>query len=341
MSYSSESILDIKANIKDVKEFVELLGYKSLGYVKYDNLGTSSQYHWFNYEDYKSIYGVELSIYIIDSTIHVETRTNISRSYYDLVHQNKTIKLLRKYFGGIFITDAGKGRYLHPNSNPPSPSASGCHLAFTSFGSNLIRVHQYIDNRDFGIAKKEKTGIYWLDQYNPGLFSNNLILPFLVSIFEDYWKTTYIALLRYSENKESVLKSNKISAERLVEISQGILSVEEGFANSISFARVSMVCKHFSTLDRKLNFASVLMKPYRRRKKNLFESLEEMTEIRNQIIHEASYPTILEDRYIEDLLFILHDAIERCYKELTTIKNWKYKKTWSAGSRKRYDRQTA
>lgn len=331
MSYESENILDKRVKFIDVLNFIELLDYKYLGMWDGEELGKIKSYHWFDKKDYKSTMGVELSAYIFEGKICITTRTNASRSYYDLEHQNKTIRLLKKHFSGNFITDEGKGRYLQPRSGPPEPSAAGCHLAFSSFGSNLIRARKYFDNRNFGEKKEESTNLYWLDRYNPKLLSNNFIITFLVSIFEDYWKSTFIALLKYSANKEAILKNGRISADRLVQISNGELSVEEGFSESISFARISNVCNQFKILDKKLDFAGLLRKPYRRRKKNLYDTLEEMTEIRNSIIHEASSSIMLDEEYVKDSINILHDSIERCYKELTKANGWTYFKTWGTG----------
>ncbi|MDZ7650702.1 MAG: hypothetical protein U5K54_28165 [Cytophagales bacterium] len=254
----------------------------------------------------------------------------VSRSFYDLEHQNKTISHLKKYFGGSFRTEEGKSRYLQPKLGPPEPSAAGCARAFSSFGSNLIRVRQYFDNRAFKREQKTSKHLF-LDRYNPRLFSNNLILPFIISVMEDFWKSTYVALLKYSENKEAILKTSRITADNLVLISQGDSSVEQAFADSMSFARISAVCNHYKSLDKQLDFASVLKKPYRRRKKNLFDTLEEVTEIRNTIIHEASSPIILDDDYIKDVINVLHDSIERCYKHLTKQRNWTYEKAWGVG----------
>lgn len=326
MSYESENILQDK-NEKQIIEFVELLGYKYSGIWNVDNDGKVRDFYWFEVNDFKSITGVELSIYHKNKKLVVTTRTNESRSYHDLVHQNKTIRLLKKHFGGVFTTDYGKSRYLKPEGKPLEPAASGCQLAFSSFGTNLIRARQYFDNRKF-TREQETSDIDWLNRFNPRLISNNLLLPFLVSIFEDYWKSTYTVLLKYSENKESILKGNKIYADRLVQISQGEITVEQGFADSISFARISVVCNHFKLLDKRLDFASVLKKPYRKRKKSLFDTLEAMTHIRNTIIHEASNPIILDDNYIKDSMNILHDSIERCYRELTKYKHWVFDKTW-------------
>lgn len=326
MSYESENLL-LDKNEKQVIEFVELLGYKHSGIWNVDNDGKVRDFYWFDSTDYKSINGVQLSIYHKNKRLIVTTRTNESRSYYDLVHQNKTIRLLKKHFGGIFITDYGKGRYLKPEGRPPEPAASGCHLAFSSFGTNLIRAQQYFQSRKF-TKEQETSDLDFLNRFNPRLISNSLLLPFFVSILEDYWKSTFVALLKYSDNKEAILKSNKISSDRLVQISKGELSVEQGFADSMSFAKISIVCNHFKAVDKRIDFASVLRKPYRKRKKNLFDSLEEMTQTRNIIIHEASYPIILDDDYIKDSLNILHDSIERCYKELTRLGNWTFYKTW-------------
>lgn len=331
MSYESENIIDKKTSLKDIEDFVKLLGFKFQGIWNSKKLGKIRSYHWFEKSDYKSTNGVELSIYYFEDLLRITTRTNESRSFFDLEHQNKTIKLIRKHFGGEFLTDMGKGRYLQLKGKPSEPSASGCHLAFSSFGSNLIRARQYFDNRKFGDVEQKPSGYYWLDRYNPRLLSNSFILTFLVSISEDYWKSTYIALLKYSENKESILKGGKIFPDKLVQISNGHLTVEEGFAESISFARISSVCNHFKAINKKFDFAAVLKKPYRRRKKNLFESLEEMTDFRNLIIHDASSPVMLQEDYIKDCINIMHDSIEKCYVELCNISGWQFDKTWGVG----------
>lgn len=331
MSFESRNIIDSSVNIKDVKSFIELLGYKFIHRRSIESLGIVNEYLWFEHNDYKSTSGVELAIYTFENSIKVYTRTSISRSYYDLEQQNKTIKLLKKHFGGSFISDFGKGRYLVDNITAKEPSDSGCSLAFNNFGMNLIRAKIYFDSRDFGERNNEPSGIFWLDRVNPKLLSNNFILIFLVSIFEDYWKSTYIALLKYSQNKEAVLKNGRISAERLVQISNNQLTIEEGFVESMSFAKISNTCKHFKIIDAKLDFAGLLRKPIRNGKKSLYDSLEEMTDIRNKIVHEASSPIILEEKYIKSSINVLQTSIDLCYKALTKSRSWTYNKNWSIG----------
>ncbi|HEX7425077.1 MAG TPA: hypothetical protein VF311_14495, partial [Terriglobales bacterium] len=140
MSYSSENVLGQDTRIGEVREFLLMLGYRRVGVLKSRDLGTFEQYSWFDATDYRSWSGVELSIHSNeDRQVCVSTRSVIARSYYDLIHQNNTIASLRRRFGGTFRTDEGRGRYLRPDSGPPSAPASGCHLAFERFGSNLIK----------------------------------------------------------------------------------------------------------------------------------------------------------------------------------------------------------
>ena len=140
MSYESESVLAPSTRVGGLRDFLLLLGYKKSGVLKSEEGLRFEQFYWFDTTDYRSWTGVELSIYRnAEGRIAVSTRTPIARSYYDLSHQNGTITALKKRFGGQFRTDEGPGSYLRPEIGPPSPSASGCHLAFERFGGNLIK----------------------------------------------------------------------------------------------------------------------------------------------------------------------------------------------------------
>jgi len=332
MSYCSTNILKSDARISDVIEFIQLLGYKLSGSFASEEVGKITSFYWFNEIDYSSWSGVELSIYLKDTIVNIETRTPIARSYFDLEHQNKTIRLLRKYFGGSFETDEGKNRYLYVLGDPPTPAQSGSHIAFQRFGSNLITSHLYFKQREFkGPKPQTQSEIYWLDRTNPALISNNLLLPFLVSAFEDYWKSTYIALLKYSNRKEVILKSGRLSPNQLTAIADGNISLEQAFAEGMSFQRISVICNNFKTLDSELDFAGVLRKPYRRRKVSLYESLEKLTDLRNEIIHCAEIKSEITNDFVLSQFYDLHTAIIRSYKYLTQKRSWKYHKWWHAG----------
>ena len=117
MSYCSSNSLAPGTRLKDVIEFLQLLRYRPEGSIASEEVGRLRCFHWFDDVDYHSWSGVELSVHEDHGTLHVETRTPIGRSYYDLTHQNDTIRLVKKHFGGSFVTDEGRGRYLRPRGS--------------------------------------------------------------------------------------------------------------------------------------------------------------------------------------------------------------------------------
>jgi hypothetical protein len=323
--------------MRHVSEFVGHLGYQYVGSLQDKELGISDlwTYYWFDNSDYRSWSGVELSISHEDGVIVVSTRSVIARSYYDLVHQNLTIRLLRRHFGGSFTTDEGPNRYLHPGAGPPEPAASGCHLAFQRFGSNLIKCLTYFQYRSFnfkrirGMGHKRLAIIHEMDPYT---LSNNILLPFLVSSLEDYFKSTFVALLQYSTRKDSVLRAGRLSSEALATISSGQISVERAYAETLSFQRISSACRHIRDVDPTIDLASVLRKPYRRRKVSLLDSLESIANVRNRIVHEALVDVGLTDEKVASSIDDVAISIERCYRYLTRHRKWSFEKGWGAGS---------
>lgn len=146
MSYESHSVCDPSASLKTVTEVVELLGYRLAAGP--DGKHEKGGYMWYEFNDYKSWVGVELSVYKPKGEpVTVYTRSRAGRSYWDLLHQNKTLRLVRDLLGGSFTTDAGKNRYWHPDEDPPKPVASGCYIARWRFHNALIKPRLYLNQR--------------------------------------------------------------------------------------------------------------------------------------------------------------------------------------------------
>jgi|CXWL01.1.fsa_nt_gi hypothetical protein len=337
MSYESENILVPGTRIQDVREFVLLLGYAKSGVMKSEEYGQFEEYWWFDATDYRSWSGVELSIHRDDmKRVVVSTRTTVSRSYFDLNHQNNTISGIRKRFGGEFTTDEGRGRYLKPQSGPPPAPASGCYLAFNRFGHNLIKAKIYHEARDFPNHPPRKwKGIEFLQDLDPRTLANNTLVPFLVAAMEDYFKSTFIALLRYSARKEAFLKGVRLQGEQLLAISDGNATVEEQISETLSFQRLSAVCRHFETIDIKLDIAGTLRKPYRRRSRSLLESLESLVLSRHDFIHRATLDPTMTDVRIDGLIYDLEEAITRVYRRITEHYDWFFDRGWSLGRQRR------
>jgi hypothetical protein len=295
------------------------------------------EYYWFDTTDYRSWSGIELAIYRTSKAkVVVSTRTTISRSYFDLVHQNNTISSLKKRFGGEFTTDEGRRRYLKPESGPPTAPASGCYLAFNCFGRNLIKASVCHHARDFpNYPHRKWKGIEFLQEMDPRTLANNTLVPFLVAAIEDYFKSTFIALLRYSIRKEVFLKGVRLQGDQLLAISNGKSTIEEQFSETLSFQKMSAICRHFEALDAKLDIAGTLRKPYRRRSQSLFESLEFLVRTRHDLIHRATLDPTMTDERVEVLIYDLDEAITRVYKHITEHYGWFYEKDWNLGRLRR------
>ena len=324
MSYESKSILSKGTKLRQVREVIDLLGYKKVN----DDLKVPNRTDcmmWVEKANYKTWVGVELGIYREKGVITVSTRSRLGRSYWDLTHQNKTLKLLKDMFGGYFETDAGRNRYWRPEEKAPSYLSSGCYLSRWQFNNALIKPRLYLQQRglDQKNATPEPSGLEFLDQMNPRLFSNNLLLPYLIAIWEEYFKSTFVALMKYSEHREASFKRAKLSQSQLEAIASGHQAVEQAFAESLSFQRPSIVGMNFKLIDPELDIASSLKKPYRRRKKSLYVSIEKIVEMRNNFVHTGQMDTSLTDNSIEQLIRDIEMAVDRAYDAIGEFYNFK------------------
>jgi len=320
MSYTSESFFESHNNFFDsLKKIIELLGFVKIN----DGLKVPNRvgsYFWFENEDYKSWAGVELDIYKDnDSGIKITTRSRSSRSYWDLIHQNKTLKMLRDVFGGYFITDAGRNRYWRPDGKPPIPRESGCYLARWHFDNALIKPKMYLDQRglDQPNAKPEPTGMYFIDEMNPRLFSNNLLLPYLFAVWEDFFRSSFIALLKYCDHRDAVLKKSNLNKYQLDCLAMRKKSFEEAISDSFSFQRPQVVSANFKILNSKLDIEGALKKPYRRRKESLFDTIEKCVEERNRFVHSGEINLSLSDKKLNKIISDFEVCIQRSYEEFS------------------------
>jgi hypothetical protein len=341
VSYESESFLPRSVRLQDVREFVELLGYKKTGITHSKQYGRFEEYFYFDDQDYRSWIGVLLAIQVKAKSLVVSMRTTVARSFYDLDHQNRTIFQLRKRFGGHFRTDEGKGRYMRPESGPPTPAASGCHIAFERFGHNLILGKMYLDARTFPKQYQGKADEFLAEMgMSPRLLSNNMLLPFIVAALEDYFKSTFVALLKYSPRKQTFFKGLRLQGDHLAAISDG-KSVESQVAETLPFQRISSIVRHFESLDPKVDLAGFLKKPYRRRKQSLYDLIEMLVTARHNFIHRAQLDSSLTDKKMDDLIYDLDEAISRVYKGVTNHYNWHFDRGWHLGNRRAAKRYLA
>jgi hypothetical protein len=327
VSHESTSTLPEGTSLPAVRELVEQLGYKRCESSPFFSPHGSLAYSWFEATKFRSFTGVYIHISEEDGRISIYTRTNVGRSYYDCQHQNLTLKALRQRFGGTFVTDFGTSRYFRPESGPEKPDQAGCHLAFQRFGRSILRADWYLTTRSFPGASQRELYRFIPDQ-DPRVLCCHLLLPYLVSIFEDYARSTFVSLLRYSAVKEAVLKGARLSARQLTEISEGLLSVEEALAQNLSFQNVLSASENLKLLDRRMDLAGQLRKPYRRRKISLFESLDDMVSRRHAFAHGSELKLDLDEKMIWKFVDDLEISIDRFYRHLTSLHDWAFDKSW-------------
>ncbi|ODU80992.1 hypothetical protein [Novosphingobium sp. SCN 63-17] len=319
MSYTSRNELPVGTSLKRVVQVVDLLGYRRLrGSLRVPNMVGS--YQWYDEEDYRSWSGVELQIYQENGMVAVDTRSTVSRSYWDITHQNKTIKLIRDLFGGCFDTDAGRNRYWRPEEPPTPPLVSGCYLARWRFKNALIKSQIYLWARKLegDMAREKPTGFHFMDAMNPRLLSNNLLVPFIVAVWEEYFRSTFAAVLKYADRREQVLKKARLNHTQLEQIAINKKPVEQTISECFSFQRPSIIAENFRILDAKLDLAAALRKPYKRRKVTLFDQIEGLVEGRNAFVHAGDMDLSLYDKELERVLTDIVEAVDRCYQAIGT-----------------------
>ena len=323
MSYTSRSELGSGTSVKQVREVIDLLGYVRLD-PSFRVPNKVASYHWFDTQDYRSWSGVELQLYDEDGQIAVETRSTISRSYWDLYHQNRTIKLIRDLFGGTFETDVGRSRYLRPTGEPPLPISSGCYLSRWHFENALGKAKIYCQSRDLrgSVAVNKPTGIPTLDAINPRLLSNNLLIPFVIAVWEEFFRSTFAVLLKYAEAREGVLKKARLGHSQLEQIAANQRPLEQAIAECFSFQRPSKIAANFALLEGRLDLGAAMKAPYRGRKLSLYESIEELVEARNAFVHSGETNPALYDGQLQQILTDISEAVDRCYSTIASHYNF-------------------
>lgn len=316
MSYCSDNQIPITASLKNIKEVIELLGYKKCK----DALSIPGQvgsYYWSGNDDNISFVGVELYIYKEDEYYSVQTRSRIGRSYWDLEQQNKTILLLKNIFGGSFETDEGKNKRMLFDEKEPDKLACALFISRWVFNNQLMKAKMYLNNRELNgdFSKDESSGLLWIDEMNPRVLSNNMLLPYLIGCWESYFRQSYIAILKYAnEINDNALKNSRITNSELLNVIRNGYKAEWYLADSLSFQRPSIIDENFRRLNSNIQIQSWLKKPYHRRKVSLFDSLTDVINVRDTLVHNGQMDISLFDKEAKKIIDDITAAVDRVYE---------------------------
>ena len=205
----------------------------------------------------------------------------------------------------------------------------------------MVRMGIYAEHREFKGEQWMTTGKFqFMDAMNPRIFSNNVLVPFMVAALEEYFEATFVALLKYSDNKLSILKNSRIRGEDLFAIAAGKTSVERGVSDQFSFQNLEQIVSHFRAVDKRLDVAGALRKPYRKRKQPLYDSLSALIQHRHDIIHRGQISTEFTDEVAFKALEDLEEAVTRVYRMITSTFKWHFIQDWGSGT-KRIRREAA
>jgi hypothetical protein len=90
----------------------------------------------------------------------------------------------------------------------------------------------------------------------------------------------------------------------------------------MSFQNIAKISNSFRELNPKISLSTTLKKPYRRRKENLYNTLERVFEARHALIHwrqlELEYTVEQAQKDINNIKLVL----ERVYNHIVEIHNW-------------------
>lgn len=315
----------------EVEEFLLLLGFNRGKKGPFS--GTMGKpFYYDKDDDYRHITGLYVELYRSEedpTELKLWTRTTIWRSKFDSELHNNTVRQLKKRFGGHFISDEGRNRYFKFDGLVREKAEAGAYKAFSFFNSNVQRARHVIafanllDDTGYKIQ-----GIDFMDAHNPRIITANIVVPFLVSSIEDYFRTLYIALLRYSDNREKVIQNARLQGAELAAIDRGEITVTEAVAKWMSFQDMQKVSGAYKELNAKYDLYGFLRKPYGRYKQSFWDHLNRLIAQRHDLIHRAEIATEYTPSHLKRDLDLTWKALWRVYQELVKVHGWQAVEKW-------------
>jgi hypothetical protein len=315
----------------DVEEFLLLLGFKRGKKGPFSGM-RGKPYYYDKDDDYRHITGLYVELYRDKkepSQLKLWTRTTISRSKFDSELHNNTVRHLKKRFGGHFVSDEGRNRYFTFDGPVREKAEAGAFMAFSFFDSNIKRAQHVLsfagllDDTRYRIQ-----GVDFMDSHNPRVVTANIVVPFLVSAFEDYFRTLYIALLRYSDNRERIIQNARLPGAELAAIDRGELTVLDAVAKWMSFQDMRKISGAFKELSAKFDVHGWLRRPYGRQKQSFWDQLNRLIDQRHDLIHRAEIATDYTPHRLQKDLELTWRALWRVYQELIRAHGWQAVERW-------------
>ncbi|MEO6901952.1 MAG: hypothetical protein ABI315_02215 [Bacteroidia bacterium] len=316
MGYGSSVTLPKKTKLKDVKKFLHLLKYQELekGYFFYNDNGSEEHFT-----------GVTLTIGKNKTeNIELYLRTTVWTTVADTKYTNLTLSEVSQRFGGHYRTENGKNRPYKFGGTERKNAEAGCFTVFMTFKNNMVKPNVFHQHLEMQLQERSLTDLWIINEYHPASIGMNISIPFLISVFEEYFTSTFIVLLKWSDNKKEILKGLRINTEDLADVSSGISSIEKVASRNISFQNISSINSTFDKISKEIKFIHLLKS--QEPKKKYFERINIQIEFRHQIIHNNFTNPFYDIQEFKKDLNLVFEICELFYDRLIEINNWEAKK---------------
>lgn len=241
---------------------------------------------WFDQEDFKSITGVEITIFPEIRgkrkfwSLHV--RNTYSASWYDVSMMNKILTDSKKKFGGTIDGDYGKNKVAPLWENDTSPMSRGIDYITRKTCSSIQMLEISLPQpwNNFQAANKPESSDEknedFLAYVDPTRQIYISLIPILVAIFEFYFKETFRVLASYDEGILS--KITKISSDNK---NLDVPEIINSFIKKISFQDLKNVRKTYKR-HAELDTKSIIEESTSIENYN---KLKELINFRHDIVH--------------------------------------------------------
>ncbi len=328
MSLSSTNYISATTKISNLIWIIEKLGYKEVRLEKELKNTYQKCYIWTPEKQDLTYVGIELYISkIVNDKIEVETRTRAGRSHLEIKQQNLTIKMIRSFFGGYFESDYGKNRYFNINegSEETTPIAMSLYIQRWKLHNALLPIKIYSDYINKTLEKSSSDSILYsnkldnlpeLNSLKPYVVSNNIQLPYIIGAWENYVKNCFLSIFKYASRIDNkLLKTDNLSNDDLLQIKNENLTIEECIVNKFSFQRPRNIISNFQKLDKTLALEvnTIFRKPYCRKRICLFDDIDNIITLRNQIVHDGFIDSTITDYDVNNFYLNIIEASNRLY----------------------------
>ncbi|MCM3595044.1 hypothetical protein M4D55_04505 [Metabacillus idriensis] len=284
MVNSYELLIEKNIIKEDIEEILFELGFEN------DNV--KDRYYYFN--ENLSIRGCWFSVRFDYTRVHSITcvsTTLENRSFHDVEMQISVLRKIHEKYGGI-ITESKTGKPILLKNNVPQLSEIelATKRTFLYFRDNIKRVEMLIeevDEKSFDIENRTRIQIT-----NPSIIRHNTLVPFCVSILEDFLRTIFKQYLIHNEDKMHLYfddRKGEMSYSSVKALFTGEVKLVDKIMDEYSFQNFKSTNKAFQKYMN-INLFEVMKIeiPYLRGKIKIITVLQELIDTRHKIIHEAA-----------------------------------------------------